>query len=121
MASMSEFTSAAGEARPATADGARAFIVTPFTRLARTHAASTMADAMVTAALAGSLFFSVPAGDARGPVLRYLVITMLPFAVLSPLIGPAIDRMKGGHRFMVIACCISRAVVCYFMISKIGP
>jgi Na+/melibiose symporter-like transporter len=121
MGAMSDLSATAGSARPATADGAKAFIVTPFTRLARTHAASTMADAMVAASLAGSLFFNLPAGDARAPVLRYLVITMLPFAVVSPLIGPAIDRLKGGHRFMVIGSLVARVLVCYFMISKIGP
>ena len=106
--------------RPATPAGARAFIVTPFARMARTHAASTMADAMVAASLAGSLFFSLPAGDARGPVLRYLVITMLPFAVISPLIGPAIDRLKGGHRFMVIGSSVFRALLCYLMARVIN-
>lgn len=101
--------------RPATAAGAKAFLISPFARVARTHAASTMADAMVAASLAGSLFFSLPAGDARGPVLRYLVITMLPFAVISPLIGPAIDRMKGGHRLMVIATAAVRSLLCFLM------
>lgn len=105
--------------RPATSAGARAFVVSPFAKLARTHAASTMADAMVAASLAGSLFFSLPAGDARGPVLRYLVITMLPFAVMSPLIGPAIDRMKGGHRLMLIASAVLRSVLCYLMAQVI--
>ena len=107
------------EARPATSAGMRAFIVTPFTRLARAHGASTMADAMVATALAGSLFFNVPPGTARGPVLRYLVITMLPFTVISPLIGPAIDRMKGGHRLMVLASTIARVGICFLMISNI--
>jgi len=106
-------------ARPATPAGNRAFVVTPFARLARAHCASTMADAMIAASLAGSLFFTLPAGDARGPVLRYLVLTMLPFAVTSPLIGPMIDRMKGGHRLMVIASAAVRVLVCYFMIPQI--
>ncbi|HEX2577806.1 MAG TPA: hypothetical protein VHK88_15755, partial [Aquihabitans sp.] len=106
--------------RPGTAAGAKAFVVTPFARLARTHAASAMADAMVAASLAGSLFFSLPAGDARGPVLRYLVITMLPFAVVSPLIGPAIDRMKGGHRLMLIASAVLRSALCYLMATVIN-
>ena len=107
-------------ANPATPAGQKAFIVTPFSRMARSHAASAMADAMVAASLAGSLFFTLPAGDAREPVLRYLVITMLPFAVLSPLIGPLIDRMKGGHRLMVIASLVGRAVACYLMIGEIS-
>ena len=101
--------------RPGTAEGAMAFVVSPFARVARTHAASAMADAMVAASLAGSLFFTLPADGARVPVLRYLLITMLPFAVLSPLVGPLIDRMKGGHRLMVIGSVSVRAAACYFM------
>jgi hypothetical protein len=97
----------------------RAFIVTPFHRLARTHAASAMADAMLAAALADSLFFSLPADSARAPVVRYLIITMLPFAVLAPLVGPLIDRLKGGHRFVLIGTTIIRAVLCYLMIDQI--
>ena len=107
------------EPHPGTEAGTKAFVVTPFARLARTHAASTMADAMVAASLAGSLFFNLPADGARGPVLRYLVITMLPFAVLSPLIGPLIDRMKGGHRLVVIGSAAIRALICYLLITRI--
>lgn len=105
---------------PGTVEGRKAFVVTPFHRLARTHASATMADAMVAAALADSLFFSLPASDARGPVVRYLLITMLPFAVISPLIGPMIDRLKGGHRFVLVGTIVVRAVICYLMIGQIS-
>lgn len=111
-------------ATPGTAAGAKAFTVTPFARLARTHVAGTIADAMVAAAFAGSLFFSLPADGARGPVLRYLVITMLPFAVLSPLIGPLIDRLKGGHRFVVLGAAVVRSFLAYLLIGQVedpGP
>ncbi|MGI8755713.1 MAG: MFS transporter [Acidimicrobiales bacterium] len=117
---MSDLSSGTTGHRPATSAGARAFLVTPFTKLARTHAGATTADAMVAASLAGSLFFNLPADGARTPVLRYLVITMLPFSVLSPLIGPAIDRLKGGHRFVVVGSIVLRAVLCYFLIGQIG-
>jgi len=105
---------------PGTAEGLKAFVVTPFGRLARAHVAGTMADAMVAAAFAGSLFFSLPADDARVPVLRYLAITMLPFAALSPLIGPLIDRLKGGHRYVVIGSAVLRALLCYLLIDEIA-
>lgn len=104
---------------PATAAGQAAFTVTPFARLARAHVAGTVGDAMVAATFAGSLFFSLPASDARWPVLRYLLITMLPFAVLSPLIGPLIDRLRGGHRFVVVGAALVRALLCYLLISQI--
>lgn len=104
---------------PRTAEGAKAFVVTPFGRLARTHAISTAADAMVAAALADSLFFSLPADGARAPVLKYLVLTMLPFALVSPLIGPLIDRLRGGHRYVLIATAWLRSLLCFFMIDTI--
>ncbi|MCU1455089.1 MAG: Major Facilitator Superfamily transporter, partial [Acidimicrobiales bacterium] len=104
---------------PRTAAGTKAFIVTPFARLARTHAVSAAADAMVVAALAGSVFFSQPAGGARTPVLRYLLLTMLPFALVSPLIGPLIDRLHSGHRYVVIGTQLVRAAFCFLMISSI--
>lgn len=106
--------------RPRTPEGAKAFVITPFTTLARAHAVSAMADAMVAASLAGSLFFSLPADNARGPVVKYLLLTMLPFAVISPLIGPLIDRLKSGHRYVLLGSMIVRAVLCYLMISSIN-
>lgn len=119
MGAVSESTGTGGTSSPRTPEGARAFVISPFARLARTHATNAMADAMVAASLAGSLFFSMPAGEARVPVLRYLVITMLPFAVLSPLIGPLIDRMKGGHRLMIIASLALRAVAAWLMAGEV--
>ena len=49
-------------------------------------------DAMITVALAGTVFFGASAHAQRGNVLLYLLITMAPFAVVAPVIGPALDR-----------------------------
>ena len=38
------------------------------------------------------LFFQVPSGEARGQVALFLGLTMLPFAIVAPLIGPFLDR-----------------------------
>lgn len=119
MGTVNEPSGIVGGFRPGTEAGQRAFVLTPFTRMARTHAISAMADAMVAASLAGSLFFAAPGGEARMPVFRYLLITMLPFALLSPLIGPLIDRVKGGHRMMVIASNVGRGIACWFMASSV--
>ncbi len=51
-------------------------------------AASGAADAFVTVALAGTIFFSTSVDQARGKVVLFLIITMAPFAVLAPFIGP---------------------------------
>ncbi|MEO7556958.1 MAG: hypothetical protein ABIV94_10205 [Acidimicrobiales bacterium] len=95
--------------------GADGFQVSAFTCLARVHAASVSTDALVATSLAGSLFFSIPTGSARGKVALYLLLTMAPFALIAPLIGPAIDRIRGGRRLMVIVASAARALVCAFM------
>ena len=106
--------------KPKRTIGAETFQVTPFTRLARVHAASVATDALIAFSLAGSLFFSIPTASARGRVALYLVLTMAPFAVVAPLIGPAIDRIQGGRRLMVIVATGSRALVCLFMMGHVN-
>src|SRR2546421_8317334 len=39
-------------------------------------------DMMITIALASTIFFSVPTGEARGRVALYLLVTMAPFTLL---------------------------------------
>jgi hypothetical protein len=99
--------------------GAEAFVITPFTRLARTHALAVAGDTLIAIALAGSLFFNIDPSDARWKVGLYLALTMAPFAVVAPLIGPALDRARGGRRWMVVASGAGRAAVCLVMIDDI--
>ena len=87
----------------------------PFSRLAIAHALSLAGDTMVTVALAGSLFFNIEPTAARGRVTLSLLLTMAPFAVVAPLLGPAIDRARGGRRLMVFAAAGGRAVTCVLM------
>jgi hypothetical protein len=87
----------------------------PFSRLAIAHALSLGGDAMVTVALAGSLFFNISPTAARGKVTLSLLLTIAPFAVVAPLLGPALDRVKGGRRLMVFAAAAGRAVTCLLM------
>jgi MFS family permease len=89
--------------------------VDPFTRLARTHAGSTAGDALLAIGLAGSLFFSISPDAARSRVALYLVLTMAPFAVVAPILGPLIDRGRGGRRAMVVASVGLRALLCLLM------
>ena len=87
----------------------------PFATLSRTHALAMAGDALVTMALAGSLFFSISPTAARGRVALSLVLTMAPFAVVAPLLGPAIDRSRAGRRAMVVVSCGGRALACLAM------
>jgi Na+/melibiose symporter-like transporter len=70
---------------------------------------------MVTIALADSLFFNIDPSAARGKVTLSLLLTMAPFAVVAPLLGPAIDRARGGRRLMVVAFATGRALTCVLM------
>lgn len=87
----------------------------PFARLAAAHATSMSGDALLTLALAGSLFFSISPNEARGRVALSLVLTMAPFAVVAPLLGPAIDRSRWGRRAFVVAAGVGRAATCLLM------
>ena len=93
--------------------------VTPFTQLARVHALSALGDGLITVALAGSIFFSIDPDAARWRVALYLILTIAPFAIVTPLLGPAIDRAKGGRRGMVIGTLAARALVAFFMARHI--
>jgi MFS family permease len=92
----------------------------PFARLAITHALAIGADTLVAVALAGSIFFSATLADARPKVLLYLAITMVPFAVVAPVMGPALDRTKGGRRLMVAVFALGRALLCIFMANHLN-
>lgn len=70
-------------------------------------------DALVTVALAGSLFFSVPTGQARSKVALYLLITMVPFVLLAPVIGPLLDKVAHGRRTALAALCLGRCLLAW--------
>jgi hypothetical protein len=74
-------------------------------------------DAMITVALAGTVFFGASAHAQRGNVLLYLLITMAPFAVVAPVIGPLLDRLQHGRRWTMAATAIGRAVLALIMAS----
>ncbi len=82
-----------------------------FHRLAIVHGLSAAADAFFTVSLADSLFFNISVEAARPRLLLYLAITMAPFALLAPLIGPFVDRVRGGQRTVLVASAIGRAAL----------
>ncbi len=100
-------------------DAVRRMGDTGFGRLARVHATLVAGDALVAIALAGSLFFSIDPGAARWRVALYLLFTMAPFAVIAPLLGPAIDRARGGRRNMIILSGGLRTLVAFMMIGDL--
>ena len=91
----------------------------PVGRQARTHALITAADASFAVSLAGSLFFSVSVDAARPRIMVYLLATMAPFAIVAPLIGPAIDRVPGGQRVVVALTCAARGAICLALAGEL--
>jgi MFS family permease len=79
--------------------------------LVETHALQSAGDATITVALAGSLFFSVPTHEARSRVALYLLVTMAPFAVVAPVLGPLLDRFRRGRRTALAVTMLARAVL----------
>lgn len=92
------------------ADGQAA---TGMNRLIDVHAVSCAADALVAVGLAGTIFFDVPVGEARSRVALYLLVTMAPFALLAPIVGPVLDRFQHGRRYALATTMLARAFLAY--------
>ena len=82
-------------------------------------AINSVGDLLITLALANSLFFSVQTDEARSKVALYLVVTMVPFTLLAPLIGPLLDRLRGGRRFAMALTALVRGLLALVMARAI--
>ncbi|AMM09084.1 MULTISPECIES: MFS transporter [Streptomyces] len=80
-------------------------------RLIELHGVNGAGDVMITVALASTVFFSVPTDEARGRVALYLAVTMLPFTLLAPVVGPLLDRLPHGRRAAMAGSMLARAVL----------
>lgn len=90
----------------------------PFRRLAEAQVLHAIGDGMVAVALANTLFFAVPLGEARDKVALYLALTMAPFAVLSPLVGPWLDRRSGAYRMAILIAAGGRAALAVMLSTR---
>jgi MFS family permease len=68
-------------------------------------------DAMIAVSLAGTLFFAASTDAQRGNVALYLLVTVAPFAVVAPIIGPALDRLQRGRRAALAVSLLGRTVL----------
>ncbi|WP_459839205.1 MFS transporter [Catenuloplanes niger] len=84
-------------------------------RLMDLHAASVAGDTLITLGLAGTIFFAVPLGEARGKVALYLLITMVPFALLAPVVGPLLDHFRHGRRYALATTMLGRAFLAWLI------
>jgi MFS family permease len=83
-------------------------------------AAGGAGDAFVAVSLAGTIFFSTSVDQARSKVVLFLLVTMAPFAVLAPFIGPALDRMRQGRRYVLAGTLLARGLLCWGMSAAIN-
>ncbi|WP_415938104.1 MFS transporter [Streptomyces sp. 039-1] len=88
-------------------------------KLIELHAVNGAGDVMITVALASTVFFSVPTDEARGRVALYLGITMAPFALLAPVIGPLLDRLPHGRRAAMAGSMLARAMLALMLASAV--
>ncbi len=88
-------------------------------RLTITHAVDDFADSLITLSLIGSLFFSVSLEASRSRILLYLLLTVAPLAIVAQVVGPAIDRIRAGPRFVVICSHAARAVFALLLASSL--
>jgi len=49
-----------------------------------------------------------------------LLLTIAPFAIAAPVIGPAIDRIKGGRRWIIVGSLALRAVLALFLVRHMN-
>ncbi|MFE9389658.1 MFS transporter [Streptomyces sp. NPDC006784] len=89
-------------------------------KLIELHAVNSAGDMLITVALASTVFFSVPTGEARGRVALYLAVTMAPFALLAPVIGPLLDRVPHGRRAAMAAAMLARALLALTMAGAVA-
>jgi MFS family permease len=89
-------------------------------KLIELHAVNSAGDMMITVALASTIFFSVPTGEARGRVALYLAVTLAPFALLAPVIGPLLDRIPHGRRAAMAGSMLARALLALSMAGAVA-
>jgi MFS family permease len=89
-------------------------------KLIELHAVNSAGDMLITVALASTVFFSVPSGQARDRVGLYLLITMAPFALLAPVVGPLLDRFQHGRRASMAVSMMARAVLAWTMAGTVA-
>jgi len=95
--------------RAAHADGAEGSGLTSLTYATMLNYAS---DAAMAVALANTLFFSAASAESKWKVALYLLITVAPFAIVAPVIGPMLDRLQRGRRWAMCAAAAGQALLC---------
>ncbi len=101
--------------RAATADGADRSGLTALTYPTMLNFA---VDAAMTVALANTLFFAAASAESKGKVALYLMLTIAPFALIAPLIGPALDRFQRGRRIAMASTFVIRTLLALLIMAN---
>lgn len=88
-------------------------------RLVELHFVNICGDAALTVSLAGTIF-AIPTDEARGQVAQFLALTMAPFALLAPFIGPLLDRFRHGRRWAIGTTLALRAFLCWVLAGAVA-
>lgn len=70
-------------------------------------------------ALAGTLFFNSTAEQARGRAAFALIVTIAPYAILAPLVGPMLDRVRRGNKYVLMGTLLARGLLCWGMAGAV--
>jgi MFS family permease len=109
---------AVGQARRAA--GAQGADQSGLNRLIYLHAANAAGDAAVAISLATTVFFVGATSEARSQVALFLALTMVPFAIVAPLIGPFLDRFSHGRRWAIGATFAIRGFLCWVLAGAVA-
>jgi len=88
-------------------------------RLIELNAVHSAGDAALALSLVGTIF-SIPTGEARGQVALFLLLTMAPFIVVAPLMGPLLDRFRHGRRWAIGTTLATRAFLCWVLADAVS-
>ncbi|MFB6722067.1 MFS transporter [Kribbella sp. NPDC056345] len=88
-------------------------------RLIELGAVNAAGDTAFAVSLAGTVFFTVPSDQARDRVALFLLLTMAPFALMAPLIGPILDRFRHGRRWAIGATLGARGFLVWGLAGSI--
>lgn len=91
---------------------------TGLSKLIWLNAVNMAGDSMIAVCLAGTIFFSAATSQQRSNVALYLLITMAPFAVVAPVLGPVLDRLHRGRRWALAGALLGRALLAYVMAAN---
>lgn len=86
--------------------------------LSRVHALQASGNAAIAIALANSLFFSIDPNAARSSVIAYLLLSVTPFVLVAPMIGPAIDKVRSGQKAVLILLLLAMGLASFGMIGR---